>query len=61
MMKKLSYKYCSERITTHDNGNVQSYDQRESKLNSTSSTDSDAHTRNTWLNNDKKVHSIRIT
>ena len=35
MMKKLSYKYYKKRITTRDNGNVQSHDQEESKLNST--------------------------
>ena len=35
MMKKLSCKYYNKRITTRDNGNVQSHDQEESKLNST--------------------------
>ena len=34
-MKKLSYKYYNKRITTRDNGNVQSHDKEESKLNST--------------------------
>ena len=33
--EKLSYKYYNKRITTRDNGNVQSHDQEESKLNST--------------------------
>ena len=33
MMKKLRYKYYNKRITTRDNGNVQSYDWGESKLN----------------------------
>ena len=44
MMKKLSCKYYNKRITTHDSGNVQSYDQEESKLNSTINTNSGAHT-----------------
>ena len=35
MMKKLSYKDSNKQITTHDNGNVQSHDQEESKLSST--------------------------
>ena len=35
MMVKLSSKYYNEQITTHDNGNIQSHDQEESKLNST--------------------------
>ena len=35
MMKTLSYKYYNKQITTHDNGNVQSHDKNESKLNST--------------------------
>ena len=34
-MKKLRYKYYNKRITTRDNGNVQSHDQEEIKLNST--------------------------
>ena len=33
--KKLSYKYYNKQITTRDNGNLQSHDQEESKLNST--------------------------
>ena len=48
------------RIRTCDNRNVQSHDQGESKLNSTISANSGAHT----LTRDqiiKKVHSIRIT
>ena len=43
MMKKLSYKYYNKRITTRDNGNAQSHDQEESKLNSTIKVHS-AHT-----------------
>ena len=35
MMKKLRYKDYNKRITTRDNGNVQSHDQEEIKLNST--------------------------
>ena len=34
----------SKGITTHDNGNVQSHDQEESKLNSTINANSGAHT-----------------
>ena len=41
--EKLSYKYYSKRIATRDNGNVQSHDQAESKLNSTINTNSVAH------------------
>ena len=44
MMKKLSYKYYNKRITTRDNGNVQSHDKEESKLNSTITANSGAHT-----------------
>ena len=44
MMKKLSYKYYNKRITTRDNGKVQSHDKEESKLNSTITTNSGAHT-----------------
>ena len=44
MMKKLGYKYCNKRITTRNNGNVQSHDQEESKLNSTITANSGAHT-----------------
>ena len=44
MMKKLSYKYYNQRITVLDNGNVQSHDQEESKLNSTITANSGAHT-----------------
>ena len=33
--KKLSYKYYNKQITTRDNGNLQSHDREESKLNST--------------------------
>ena len=35
MMRKLSYKYYNKSITTRDNGNVQSHNKEESKLNST--------------------------
>ena len=44
MIKKLSYKDYNKRITTRDNGNVQSHDQEESKSNSTISANSGAHT-----------------
>ena len=44
MMKKLSYKYYNKRFTTRDNGNVQSHDQEESKLNSTINANSGAQT-----------------
>ena len=44
MMKKLSYKNCNKRITTRDNGNFQSHDQEESKLNSTINANSGTHT-----------------
>ena len=43
-MKKLSYKYYNKRITTCDYGNVQPHDKEESKLNSTITTNSGAHT-----------------
>ena len=42
--EKLSYKYYNKRITTPDNGNVQSNDKEESKLNSTITANSGAHT-----------------
>ena len=42
--KKLSYKYHNKRITTRDNGNVQSHDQEETNLNSTITPNSGAHT-----------------
>ena len=44
MMNKLSYKYCNKRITTRDNGDVQSHDKEESRLNSTITANSGAHT-----------------
>ena len=44
MIKKLSYKYYNKRITTRDNSNVQSHDKEESKLNSTITANSGAHT-----------------
>ena len=43
-MNKLSYKYYNNRITTRENGNVQPHDQEESKLNSTITANSGAHT-----------------
>ena len=43
MMRKLSQKYYNKRITTCDNDNVQSHD-KESKLNSTITANSGAHT-----------------
>ena len=42
--KKLSYKYYNKQITTRDNGNVQSHDKEESKLNGTITANSGAHT-----------------
>ena len=42
--EKLSYKYYNKRITTRDNGNAQSHDQEENKLNSTVIANSGAHT-----------------
>ena len=44
MMKKVSYKNYNKRITARDNGNIQSYDKEESKLNSTINANSSAHT-----------------
>ena len=44
MMNKLSYKYCNKQITTRDNGDVQSHDKEESRLNSTITANSGAHT-----------------
>ena len=42
--ENLSYKYYNKRITTRDNGNVQPRDKEESKLNSTITANSSAHT-----------------
>ena len=56
MMKKLSYKYYNKWITTRDNGNVQSHDQEESKLNSTVNAGSGAHT----LTYDQIIKTIKI-
>ena len=42
--EKLSYKYYHKRITTRDNGKVQSHDKEESKLNSTITANSGADT-----------------
>ena len=44
MRKKLRQKYYNNQTTTRDNGNFQSYDQEESKLNSTINANSGAHT-----------------
>ena len=43
-MKISKYKYYSKRTRARDNGNVQSHDQGESKLNSAINTNSGAHT-----------------
>ena len=59
-MKNLGYKDYNKRITTRNNGNVQSHDREECKLNSTINANSGAHI----LTHDqiiKNVHSIRIT
>ena len=42
--EKLSYKYYNKQIITRDNGRVQSHDKEESKLNSTITANSGAHT-----------------
>ena len=42
-MKKLSCRYYNNRIKTFGNGNFQSHDQEESKLNSTINANSGAH------------------
>ena len=42
--ENLSYKYYNKRITTPDNGNVHSHDKEESKLDSTITANSGAHT-----------------
>ena len=42
--EKLSCKYYNKWITTRDNGKVQSHDKEESKLNSTITANSGAHT-----------------
>ena len=52
-MKKLSYKYENNEIRTRDNGNVQSYDKEESKLNGKTNGNSGAHT----LTHDKIIKS----
>ena len=43
--QKISFKYYNKRITTRDNGNAQSHDKEKSKLNSTITANSGAHTR----------------
>ena len=57
MMKKLSCKYYNKQITTCDNGNVQSHDKKESKLNSTITANSGAHTLTHTLNNKKSLYN----
>ena len=42
--EKISYKYYNKRITTHEYGNVQSHDQKESKLDSSINGNSGVHT-----------------
>ena len=41
---KWSYKYYNKRITTRDNGQGQSHDKKESKLNSAITANGGAHT-----------------
>ena len=43
-MKKLGYKYYNKGIITRDNGNAQSHDQEERKLNSSINANSGPHT-----------------
>ena len=43
-MKKLSCKYYNMPVTTRGNGNAQSHDQEESKLNITIDANKGAHT-----------------
>ena len=42
--EKIQLQVLQERITTCDNGNIQSHDKEESKLNSTITANSGAHT-----------------
>ena len=44
VLKKVKNKSYNKQITTHDNGNNQSHEQEESKLNHTINTNSGAHT-----------------
>ena len=53
MMKTSRYKNYNKQIITHDNGNVQSHNQQESKLNSAINAKSGAHT----LTHDKTIKS----
>ena len=53
MMKELRYKYYNKQIRIRGNGNVQSHDQKESKLNSKINANSGAHT----LSHDKIIKS----
>ena len=49
-MKKLNYKDYNKQITTRDNGNVQSHDQKESKLNNTSNANGGVHSfTHNWI------------
>ena len=43
LKRVLSYKVYNKRITTRDNGNVESHDKEESTSNSTINTNSGAH------------------
>ena len=43
-MKKSSYQYYNNQSTIRENGNVQSHDQEESKLNNSVNAKSGAHT-----------------
>ena len=53
MMKKLRYNYYNKLITTRDNSNVQSHDEKENKLSSAINVNSGAHT----LTHDKIIKS----
>ena len=44
MIKNVRYNYYNKRILIRDNGNAQSHDQEESKLNSTINGNHGAHT-----------------
>ena len=55
MIKTLRYKYNNKQIAKRDNGNVQSHDQEESKLNSTINPNSGAHTLTDDKDNKKSI------
>ena len=59
MVKKLSYKDYNKRITTRDNGNVQSHDKEETKSTSTVRANSGAHTLTYDQIKKKKILSIK--